>query len=60
MDTVFCEHTMRKKEVSEFLSNHILKIYEKYYSGKWDVVKSISTNGFTIKFYAKENHLIPG
>ncbi len=49
----FCEHTMRRREVSEFLAKHILKIYEKYYSPEWDVVKSVSTNGFTLKFYRK-------
>ncbi len=49
----FCEHTMRKKEVSEFLAMHILNIYEKYYSEEWDVIKSVSTNGFTLKFYRK-------
>jgi hypothetical protein len=49
----FCEHTMRRKEVSEFLSEHILSIYRKYYSSEWDVITSISTNGFTIKFYKK-------
>lgn len=49
----FCGHTMRRREVSEFLAMHILNIYEKYYRDEWDVVKSISTNGFTIKFYSK-------
>lgn len=49
----FCEHTMRRKEVSEFLAMHILYIYEKYYSKVWNVMKSISTNGFTLKFYRK-------
>ncbi len=47
----FCEHTMRRKEVSEFLAMHILNIYEKYYKEGWKVVKSVSTNGFTLKFY---------
>jgi len=50
---IFCEHTMRRREVSEFLAMHILNIYEKYYKGEWDVVKSISTNGFTLKFYRR-------
>lgn len=49
----FCEHTMRKKEVSEFLAMHILNIYEKYYKEEWEVVKSVSTNGFTLKFYRR-------
>lgn len=52
----FCEHSMRKREVSEFLASHILYIFEKYYSEKWGVVKSISTNGFTLKFYLKHEH----
>ncbi|WP_290624124.1 MULTISPECIES: hypothetical protein [unclassified Archaeoglobus] len=47
----FCEHTMRRREVSEFLAMHILNIYEKYYKKGWKVVKSVSTNGFTLKFY---------
>ncbi|WP_202318986.1 hypothetical protein [Archaeoglobus neptunius] len=50
----FCEHTMRRREVSEFLARHILNIYEKYYREGWKVVKSVSTNGFTLKFYRKE------
>lgn len=49
----FCEHTMRRREVSEFLADHILLIYRKYYSEHWDVLTSISTNGFTLKFYRK-------
>jgi len=49
----FCEHTMRRREVSEFLSMHILNIYEKYYKEEWEVIKSVSTNGFTLKFYRR-------
>ncbi len=49
----FCEHTMRRREVSEFLSEHLLMVYRKYYSEKWDVLTSISTNGFVLKFYRK-------
>ncbi len=47
----FCEHTMRRKEVSEFLVDHVMVIYNRYYSKKWKLVKSVSTNGFTLKFY---------
>jgi len=49
----FCEHTMRRREVSEFLAEHILMIYRKYYSERWDVLTSISTNGFVLKFYRR-------
>ncbi|RLF28001.1 MAG: hypothetical protein DRN14_04720 [Thermoplasmata archaeon] len=49
----FCEHSMRKKEVSQFLVEHILYIYRKFYASEWDVITSVSTNGFTIKFYRK-------
>jgi uncharacterized protein YggL (DUF469 family) len=49
----FCEHTMRRREVSEFLAEHLLLIFRKYYSDRWDVLTSISTNGFTLKFYRK-------
>lgn len=49
----FCEHTMRRREVSEFLANHILSIYEKYYRDKWDFSLSVTTNSFTVKFTLK-------
>jgi Arc/MetJ-type ribon-helix-helix transcriptional regulator len=54
-DCVFflCEHSMRSREVSEFLCKHVLFIYEKYYSNKWGVNVSVSANGFTMKFYQK-------
>lgn len=51
--TFFCEHTMRRREVSEFLAKHILSIYEKYYSKEWDLSLSITTNSFTMKFTKK-------
>jgi hypothetical protein len=44
---------MRRREVSEFLAEHLLLIFRKYYSDRWDVLTSISTNGFTLKFYRK-------
>ncbi|MCX8152702.1 MAG: hypothetical protein N3D19_06685 [Archaeoglobaceae archaeon] len=49
----FCEHTMRSREVSEFLAKHILSIYEKYYYKDWDLSLSITTNSFTMKFIKK-------
>jgi hypothetical protein len=49
----FCEHTMRRKEVSEFLADHLLTIHRKYYADRWDVLTSTSTNGFVLKFYRK-------
>ncbi|HDN73420.1 MAG TPA: hypothetical protein ENG16_00160 [Archaeoglobus sp.] len=51
----FCEHTMRRREVSEFLVDHIVSIYRKYYADRWDIVMSVSTNGFTLKFYRKKD-----
>ncbi|RLG19910.1 hypothetical protein DRN74_06235 [Candidatus Micrarchaeota archaeon] len=51
---LFVEHTMRRREVSEFLAEHILMIYRKYYSEKWNVIVSVSTNGFILKFYRRK------
>ncbi len=48
-----CYHTMRHREVSEFLARHITYIYGKYFADEWDIVENITPNGFLLKFYRK-------